>query len=175
MQLTSYTDYSLRVLMYLGVKGTQQSSIAEIAAQYNISRHHLVKVVHKLAREGFVRSQRGRGGGITLGRSPSAISVGEVVRRMEGDMPLVECFRRATNRCPITPVCQLSGILDEARTNFLATLDQYTLADLLTNRQRFSRLLSLPFGDDATSERSSARARRARAGVAIRAKDAALR
>ncbi|MGE0679522.1 MAG: Rrf2 family transcriptional regulator [Candidatus Binatia bacterium] len=161
MQLTSYTDYSLRVLMYLGVKGKQLSSISEIAKQYNISRNHLVKVVHKLAQEGFVRSQRGRRGGITLGYPPSAISVGEVVRRMEGDMPLVECFRRATNTCPITPVCQLSGILTEARTNFLATLDRYTLADLLTNQQRLSRLFSLPSGDATASKRSRLRTRRA--------------
>lgn len=161
MQLTSYTDYSLRVLMYLGVKGEQLSSIAEIAQQYNISRNHLMKVVHKLAQEGFVRSQRGRKGGITLGCPPSAISVGDVVRRMEGNLPLVECFRRATNHCPITPVCQLSGILAEARTNFLSTLDQYTLADLLTNQQRLARLFSLPSGNVTASKRSRLRARRA--------------
>lgn len=151
--------------MYLGLKGQQLSSISEIAKQYNISRNHLVKVVHKLAQEGFVRSQRGRSGGITLGCPPSAISVGEVVRRMEGDMPLVECFRRATNQCPLTPVCQLSGILAEARTSFLATLDRYTLADLLTNQQRLSRLFSLPGGNDAAPRRSSARARRIQSGA----------
>lgn len=154
--------------MYLGVRGQQQSSIAEIAKQYNISRNHLVKIVHKLAREGFVRSQRGRSGGITLGCPPHAISVGEVVRRMEGDMPLVECFRKATNRCPITAVCRLGGILAEARTNFLATLDQYTLADLLTNQQQLSRMFSLTLGHNALPNRPRAMARRTRPSVKAR-------
>lgn len=142
MQLTSYTDYSLRVLMYLGLQGSTLSSITEIAEQYAISRNHLVKVVHRLAREGFVHSIRGRRGGITLARLPHTISVGEVVRCMEGDMPLVECFRSATNQCPITPACRLSSVLAEARNDFLQTLDRYTLADLLVNHESLAQLLS---------------------------------
>jgi Rrf2 family protein len=144
MQLTAYTDYSLRVLMYLGLKGPRISSISEIAEQYGISRNHLVKVVHRLAQEGFVWSQRGRSGGIALGRPPQNIRVGDVVRRMEGEMSLVECFRSETNRCPITSVCQLKGVLAEARDHFLASLDRYTLADLLTHQQRLSRLFTIP-------------------------------
>jgi Rrf2 family nitric oxide-sensitive transcriptional repressor len=143
MQLTSYTDYSLRVLMYLGLQGGALSSITEIAQQYAISRNHLVKVVHRLACEGFVHSVRGRSGGITLARPPHAISVGEVVRCMEGDMPLVECFRSATNQCPITPACRLSSVLAEARDHFLRTLDRYTLADLLVNQASLTQLLSM--------------------------------
>lgn len=144
MQLTLYTDYSLRVLMYLGLKPQCLSSITEIAQHYNISRNHLVKVVHRLAREGLIHSQRGRRGGITLARPPQAINVGDVVRRMEGAMPLVECFRGTTNRCPITAACRLSGILAEARDSFLRTLDRYTLANLLASHSHLSRLLSLP-------------------------------
>lgn len=142
MQLTSYTDYSLRVLMYLGLRGSALSSITEIAQQYAISRNHLVKVVHRLAREGFVHSVRGRRGGIMLAHPPHTISVGEVVRRMEGDMPLVECFRSTTNHCPITPACRLSSVLAEARDHFLRTLDRYTLADLLVNPDSLTQLFS---------------------------------
>lgn len=164
MQLTAYTDYSLRVLMYLGLKDAQLSSISEIAEQYGISRNHLMKVVHKLAKEGFIRSQRGRSGGITLGRPPQSIRIGDVVRRMEGEMPLVECFRVATNRCPIISVCQLSGILAEARGNFLASLDRYTLADLLTNQQRLSRLFSIQANASLNAETTVKNGKRLRSG-----------
>lgn len=144
MQLTSYTDYALRVLIYLGLKGDELSSITEIATHYGVSRHHLVKVVHRLARDGFVRSQRGRKGGVVLGRPAHLVNIGEVVRRLEEERPIVECFNPRLNRCPIAPACHLSRILAEARSSFFLTLDRYSVADLLVHPQPLSRLLLLP-------------------------------
>lgn len=141
MQLTSYTDYALRVLIYLGLKGDKLSSVTEIAGQYGISRNHLVKVVHRLAREGFVHSQRGRNGGLRLRKPAHLLNVGEVVRCMEETRPLVECFSPSTNQCPIAPACRLTRILAEARENFFLTLDRYTVADLIVTQQSLVRLL----------------------------------
>jgi Rrf2 family nitric oxide-sensitive transcriptional repressor len=144
MELTFHTDYALRTLIYLGLRRGRLCQIAEIAEHYAISRNHLVKVVHHMARGGFVATFRGKGGGVSLARDPGAITVGAVVRYTEGPMRLVECFRAETNECVITQGCSLAGILREAGDNFLATLDRYTLADLLANRRRLARLLALP-------------------------------
>jgi Rrf2 family nitric oxide-sensitive transcriptional repressor len=144
MELTFHTDYALRVLIYLGLRRDRLCQIAEIADHYAISRNHLVKVVHHLARGGFVATFRGKGGGVMLARDPAAIAVGAVVRHTEGPVRLVECFRGDANECVITRGCSLAGILREASDSFLATLDRYTLADLLTNRRRLMRLLALP-------------------------------
>jgi Rrf2 family nitric oxide-sensitive transcriptional repressor len=141
MELTYYTDYSLRALIYLAVRNDRRCTITEIAAAYGISRNHLVKVVHGLARGGFIRSFRGKGGGIQLARAPKAINVGRVVRYTEGPFRLVECFRGSENRCPITPACGLIGALREASSSFLQVLDRYTLADLTTDRARLERIL----------------------------------
>lgn len=143
MQLTAYTDYSLRVLMYLAVREDRISTIAEMASAYNISKNHLVKIVHKLGQKGFVETVRGRGGGLRLGRHPKRVKLGEIVRQMEPHFNVVECLEPATNRCPITPACGLSGVLVEARDAFLAVLDRYTLADLIEERDTLTRLLQL--------------------------------
>ncbi|APT33898.1 HTH-type transcriptional repressor NsrR [Methylobacterium phyllosphaerae] len=129
MRLTRFTDYGLRTLIYLGSLGPRQGSIAGVAAAYGISEHHLVKVVHQLGRLGLIRTTRGRGGGLLLGRPADQIRVGDVVRAMEEDLALVPCFAGAA--CAITPACRLKGVLNEALAAFLAVLDRHTLADLL--------------------------------------------
>lgn len=142
MELTFYTDYSLRVLMYLGLKPGCLCSVSEIAEHYHVSRNHLVKVVHGLARGGFVRTYRGKGGGVTLGAEPERINIGAVVRYTEGPLRPVECFRSA-DLCVISNACKLAGIVLEACESFLATLDRYTLADLLFKGPQLRRLLSI--------------------------------
>jgi Rrf2 family transcriptional regulator, nitric oxide-sensitive transcriptional repressor len=144
MQLTYYTDYSLRVLMYLAVHRGRLVNIAEIAERYGVSRNHLVKVVHNLARGGFIKSYRGKGGGIELTRDPAQINIGEVVRYTEGPPKPVECFDVERNRCVITNVCGLAEVVLEACNNFFATFDRYTLADLLQHRGRLAKILAAP-------------------------------
>ncbi len=148
MQLTYYTDYSLRVLMYLAVHPDRLVSVPEIADRYGISRNHLVKVVHNLARGGYIKSYRGKGGGIELARDPAKINIGEVVRYTEGPPKLVECFDAERNRCVITNACGLAEVIAEACDNFFATLDRYTLADLLKRRARLAKILSVSAGLD---------------------------
>ncbi len=143
MQLKSYTDYSLRVLIYLALRRGRLVNISEIAQDYGISRNHLVKVVHNLARGGFIRTYRGKGGGIELARDPAAINVGGVVRYAEGPLRPAECFDAEKNRCVIAGACGLTAVLREASDSFLATLDRYTLADLLGKRGRLARMLGI--------------------------------
>ncbi len=143
MELTFYTDYSLRVLMYLGLNPGRLCSISEIAEHYHISRNHLVKVVHGLARGGFVRTYRGKGGGLTLASEPKEINIGAVVRYTEGPLKPVECFRDSANHCVISGACSLQAILYQACENFLATLDRHTLADLLAKAPQMKRLLAI--------------------------------
>ncbi|NKB58414.1 MAG: Rrf2 family transcriptional regulator [Alphaproteobacteria bacterium] len=143
MRFTRYTDYSFRVLMYLGVKPADElSTIKEIADRYGISENHLMKVVHQLGRHGFVTTVRGRQGGLALARAPVEINLGDVVRRCEEDLDLVECFNEETNRCAISPVCAFAGVVGEALEAFLAVFDGYTLADILAPRDGLISLLS---------------------------------
>ena len=136
MRLTLYTDYSLRVLIFLASKPKEElSNIKEIADAYSISKNHLMKVVHQLTLKGYIESVRGKNGGLRLHRRPEDINIGVLVRETEQDMNLVECFS-SDNQCCITPVCGLKNILAEALRAFLNTLDQYTLADILTERQK---------------------------------------
>lgn len=145
MRLTRYSDYSLRVLTYLAVRPGQLATIEEISQAYGVSKAHLMKVVHELGRGGFLETTRGRGGGIRLARSPEEITVGDVIRQTEDNLDLVECFDPATNRCRIEPVCALRGVLAEALGSFLATLDGYTLADLVSRRRKpLLELLTTP-------------------------------
>jgi len=142
MQLTRYSDYSLRVLIYLAVRPDELATIDEIARAYGISRAHLMKVVHHLGRGGYVETLRGRGGGFQLARPPEEIGVGDVVRYTEGTLDLVECFDPATSRCRIDSACGLRGALEQALDAFFETLDRFTLADLVARRRRpLDRLL----------------------------------
>lgn len=136
MHITRYTDYSLRVLIYLALpREDGLATIQEIATSYDISKNHLMKVVHQLTLKGYVESVRGKNGGLRLHRRPEDINIGVLVRETEQDMNLVECFSNE-NQCCITPVCGLKNILTEALQTFLDTLDQYTLADILPQRQK---------------------------------------
>ena len=142
MQLTRYSDYSLRVLIYLALDPDRLVTIDDIARSYGISKAHLMKVVHQLGLGGFVETVRGRGGGLRLARAAEEIRVGEVVRSTEADMALAECFEAGVSRCAIEPACGLRSVLDEALAAFLAVLDRYTIADLVARRRKpLSRLL----------------------------------
>ncbi len=134
MRLSTFSDYSLRVLMYLGVQPDRLATIAEIAAGHGISESHLMKVVHQLGRFGLVETVRGKGGGMRLALAPQHIVLGDVIRQTESDFTLVECF--ASNAtCRIQGACHLSAILGEALNALFLVLDGYTLADLLVNPQ----------------------------------------
>jgi Rrf2 family nitric oxide-sensitive transcriptional repressor len=136
MKLTLFTDYSIRVLLYLGARPERLCSIGEVAQGYRISQNHLMKVVNRLAREGYVESVRGRSGGIRLGRAPVDINLGALIRSTEDGFDLVDC-----GSCIVAPACGVTGVLDEAVRAFLAVLDRYTLADMLTSRLRLRELL----------------------------------
>lgn len=143
MRLTSFTDYSLRVLIYLGVHAGESrlSTISEIAAAYDISENHLMKIVHQLAKLGYVDTLRGKGGGMRLARQPREIIIGEVVRRTEDELAMFECCQQGGRRCPIGPVCELRGILGRALGAFMEILDGHTLEDLLRPTEQLARLL----------------------------------
>lgn len=142
MRLTLYTDYSLRVLMYVGLKD-DMATISELAAGYGVSRNHLMKIIHRLGQLGYLETTRGRRGGIRLAKPPSEINVGEVVRKTEDDLALVNCFDAAAPRCPIANACVLRSALADALEAFLAVLEGYTLEDLLAPRRRLARMLEL--------------------------------
>ena len=141
MRLTRYTDYALRVLMYLGMRDDRLSTIHEIATQYGISENHLTKVVHQLGRHGLIKTIRGRNGGLMLGKPAAWINVGRVVRLTEADFEIVECFNRETNQCVLHGACVLQKALSEAMRAFLEVLDGYTLADLLRPGNRLAKRL----------------------------------
>jgi len=144
MHLTRYSDYAIRVLLYLAVKGEERTTISEIAETFSISRNHLMRIVQELSQKGYLTAIRGKNGGLLLGRQPETISLGKLVRDTEHEMALVECFRDENN-CVITPSCRLRPILAEALAAFLNVLDQYTLADLLADRtSQLSTLMRIP-------------------------------
>ncbi|CAM3903664.1 Rrf2 family transcriptional regulator [Alkalicoccus chagannorensis] len=144
MRLTQYTDYSLRVLMYTAAKErTSLSRIQDISDAYQISKNHLMKVVYQLGQLGYVETVRGRSGGIRLHQEPEDINVGTLVRQMEDDFHMVECFDKERNQCPITAACTLQHALGEALNAYLNVLDQYTLADITKNKGQLAALLHL--------------------------------
>ena len=141
MRLTVYTDYSLRMLMYLAVKGDGLATIAGIAGAYGISKAHLTKVAHQLGVAGYVATVRGKGGGLRLARPAGEIGLGSVIRNTEPDMALVPCFGPVHGSCPIVPACGLRGALHQAQLAFMAVLDRYSLADLVQKRAELGALL----------------------------------
>jgi Rrf2 family nitric oxide-sensitive transcriptional repressor len=141
MHLTQFSDYALRVAIYLGCHPGALVSVEEISRAYGISRHHLVKVVQVLTDLGVVESQRGRSGGMRLLKDPAKINVGWLVRRTEPHFDLVECFDAETNTCPIAPACGLKGALQRAQLAFLAVLDEYSLDHFLRRRSDLVPLL----------------------------------
>lgn len=129
MRLTSFTDFALRALMRIASEPDRAFSTAEIAKEFNLSRHHLAKSLAVLANAGILTTRRGGGGGAMLARPADQIRIGQVVRVLEQGKVLVECFQADGGACPITPCCRLRGMLAQAETAFLAELDRYTLAD----------------------------------------------
>lgn len=147
MRLTRYTDYAMRVLLYLGRQPERLCSIAEIAKAYGISQNHLMKVISDLVGAGYLASVRGRSGGVRLARPADQINLGALIRHTEDDFDLVGC-----GSCIIAPACGLTAMLDEALAAFMAVLERYTLADVLARKGDFLALLN-PVGAEPASDR----------------------
>lgn len=143
MQLTKFTDYGLRCLMYLTTYKDKLSTVKEIAEYYDISHNHLVKVVHKLSQLKLIESNKGKGGGIRLADHTEKMRLGDIVKMLEPNMNLVECFNDENNTCKITDTCQLRHYLYEAEQSFISVLNKYTLADT-AKKIRIKSLFLLP-------------------------------
>jgi Rrf2 family nitric oxide-sensitive transcriptional repressor len=145
VQLTTFTDYTLRVLISAGANDTDEPcTIPAISRQYGISRNHLVKIVHHLSQTGYLATSRGKGGGIRLAKPAEKIRIGDVIRDAENHFDIVPCFSAARNGdCAIEPACALKRILTEAVQAFLSVTDKYTLADLLRPRHKLQLLLAV--------------------------------
>ena len=141
MKLTLLTDYSLRMLMHLSVNQGELVTISRIAARYEISKNHLMKVAHQLGQQGYIETVRGRSGGVRLVKSPFDINLGEVIRDMEQHSVLVECFPGGKGGCLITKECRLKSILKEAESAFFEHLEGFTLADLTADSVDLETLL----------------------------------
>lgn len=145
MNLTLFTDYSLRTLIYVATKPEGQlSTIDEIAAAYRISRNHLTKSVYKLSKLGLIQTVRGRNGGFRLAKDPHDINIGWVIRQTEENWNLVECFDAQNGLCILNPLCRLKGVLGEAMNAFFDVLERKSLADLLVNRRQLEAVFSNP-------------------------------
>ena len=142
MKLTKFSDYSLRLLLYLAVHPERVVSVREVSRAYGVSPHIIVKAVQLLVEQGLIVSVRGRQGGLRLAKEPSEINVGAVVRSTEPTLDLVECFDLATNTCPIEPACGLKGVLTRAQRAFFGVLNEHTLADFVPRAPALIRLLS---------------------------------
>jgi Rrf2 family nitric oxide-sensitive transcriptional repressor len=154
MQLTKHTDYALRVLIYLAYKGEELATIKEIADLYGISENHLMKIVNRLARLGYVTTVRGKGGGLRLARASELINVGDVVRNTEETLYVVECLAHDYGGdCRLTPSCKLKSVLRDAQGAFFAQLDRYSLKDLAPVRQA-----TVHFVEPSTLQKSSKQA-----------------
>lgn len=131
MQMTMYTDYSLRVLMYLAERPNKHTTVNDVVQFYEVSHNHMMKVVQNLSVCGYVNTTRGRKGGISLAKKPQNINIGAVIKRTEKTMDIVECFDPQSNDCVIRSTCKLQGILRNAKSSFMAVLNDFTVADLL--------------------------------------------
>lgn len=140
MQLTRFSDYSLRMLIYVALREGERATIGEIAECYGISRNHLMKVANNLVTLGYLRGLRGKNGRLLLASEPDDINLGRLIRDVEPDMHLAECFN-PKGHCVIAPACSLAGILDKALAAFLSVLDEYSLADVTSNPKELLRLL----------------------------------
>lgn len=143
MQLSAYSDYALRVLMHTALQRPRRVTVDEVAKTFGISRHHLVKIVHDLGRNGYLQTQRGIGGGFTLGRAPELIRVGDVVRLCEETEAVIDCLGQPGQPCRLYPACRLKGLLDEAAGAFFSVLDGCSLASLLMPPSKMRAALHL--------------------------------
>lgn len=143
MHLTNFSDYSIRVMIYLGLQKSKLATISDIAKAYEISENHLTKVVHQLAQRGYIETVRGKGGGLRLVRKPDTVNIGEMIRYSEGNTALLPCMDNEESCC-IRPNCKLMGILREAQVALFTVLDKYTLADLLQQEAPLTQILMQP-------------------------------
>ncbi|RKQ32996.1 Rrf2 family transcriptional regulator [Oceanobacillus halophilus] len=144
MQLKKYTDYALRVLIFTGMKKDGElASIKEISETYHISQHHLGKIVYQLNKLELLETIRGRNGGIRLAKPANEINVGLVVRVLENDFHLLECFDKGTDHCVISPACTLKHVLNKALNAFFKVLEEYTLKDLIRNEEELLELMGM--------------------------------
>ncbi len=150
MRLTSYSNYTLRVLMVAAARAPGLTTIQEVADGFAISKAHLVKCVHQLGGWGYLATQRGNGGGFRLARPAASISLGEVIRRTEEGFSLVECFDPAANGCPLVDRCRLRGALARATEAFLSELDRTSLADITENGDELLDILELRLTPEPT-------------------------
>jgi len=145
MQLTLFSDYALRVLIFVGTKGDEElSTITDISKHYGISKNHLIKVVHRLGMTGYLSTVQGKGGGFGLAKPPSEIRIGDVIRDTENHFNIAQCFDPSNlSECAIEPACRLKHLLNEALQAFLSITDNYTLADLIRPRASLQKLLKM--------------------------------
>lgn len=142
MRLTTFTDYTIRVLIFLALDREKLTTVGQLASSYGVSRNHLTKVVHYLGQQGYIETLRGKGGGMRLAQNPDGINIGALVRQTERNSVLVECFNPDGCECRIAPACRLAGVLAEAQEAFYQVLEKYTLADLMINAPALDQLLS---------------------------------
>jgi Rrf2 family nitric oxide-sensitive transcriptional repressor len=141
LRLTSYTDYSLRVLIYLATLTEDRLvNIKEIAEVYQISKNHLTKVINDLGRLGFIETVRGRNGGVMLALDPQEINIGEVIQKTEDDFYMVQCFDPTNIGCIISPACKLKHVLNKAVSSYIAVLEEYSLADIIENKEELQQI-----------------------------------
>jgi len=152
MRLTRFTDNALRALVFLALEPDDVPTVGEVARKMGMSEDHLLKVVQRLSQLGYVKTIRGRNGGMRLAKPADEIVVGEVIRRTEDNMSLVPCFDPTEMTCPISPACGLAPALDEALRAFLTSLDRYTVQDLLGRRHELRNLAQLPDEEVLASE-----------------------
>lgn len=141
MRITKRTNIAVRLLMYCAANSERLVTKAEIAECCNISENHLAQVINQLSQLGYLHTQRGRNGGMALGRGPEAIQIGDVFRDVEGALPMVECFADADNTCPLTSACRLKVALAAAAQAFYASLDDITLESLICDNHDLMRIL----------------------------------
>jgi Rrf2 family nitric oxide-sensitive transcriptional repressor len=146
MRISTYTDYSLRVLIQAALRYPEKVTIDEVATAYGISRNHLIKIIHELGQAGFIVTRRGRTGGFTLARPADRINISDVVKFCEHGQTMAECFDVANNACVITPACRLKGMLSEALRAFHGVLAKYTIADVCRQPEALLRHLGLTSG-----------------------------
>ncbi|MAZ85070.1 MAG: Rrf2 family transcriptional regulator [Hoeflea sp.] len=155
MKLTAYSNYALRSLQLAALNAPDLIRVDDVVRVHGLARPHIVKIVHELGRAGFVKTQRGRGGGFRLARPAEEIGVGDVIRLTEGPLDVVECFNPASNTCPLIGICRLSRGLHEATRAFMAVLDDLTLADISANRDQLLGRIATAEKDAAALTRST--------------------
>lgn len=142
MQLTQFTDYSLRALIYIALK-KDICTIKDITQAYSISTNHMIKIIHNLGKLNLIKTTRGKNGGITMAANPSEINLGVLIVMLESNLDLVPCFNKEKANCCIAPVCKLKLILHEAKKAFFDVLNQYTLAEVMHNKTELNALLNI--------------------------------